>query len=94
MKLKTIVMTSLIALSANMASASGAIDHLSTESIKLTLTPTQIETVLNQWKEHELTRIEERAQLISDRAPIEARREMVKNQIEQEYNQAARALGL
>lgn len=94
MKLKTIVMTSLIALSANMASASSAIDHLSTESIKQTLTPIQIKAALNQWKEKELTRIEERAQLISDRAPIEARREMVKNQIEQEYTQVSKALGL
>ncbi|OHY90171.1 hypothetical protein BI375_07950 [Vibrio rotiferianus] len=94
MKLKTIVMTSLIALSANTASASSAIDHLSTQSIKLTLTPTQIDTALNQWKEQELTRMEERAQLISDRAPIEARREMVKYQIEQEYNRTVKAFGL
>ena len=75
-------------------SAASAIDALSVESIKATLTPKQIQQSLNHWKERELKQLETRAQTISDRAPIEARRELVKSQIEQEYKQTAKALGL
>ncbi|WP_373958298.1 hypothetical protein [Vibrio gigantis] len=89
---KIITITAL-ALSMN-ASAASAIDALSIESIKATLTPEQIQQSLNQWKENELKQIESRAQNISDRAPIEARRQLVKSQVEQEYKQTAKALGL
>lgn len=89
---KIITITAL-ALSMNVSAAS-AIDVLSIESIKATLTPEQIQQSLNQWKENELKQIESRAQNISDRAPIEARRQLVKSQIEQEYKQTAKALGL
>ncbi|EJY4612589.1 hypothetical protein OGF91_003738 [Vibrio vulnificus] len=86
---------SLAALTLSMnVSAASAIDALSVESIKSTLTPEQIQQSLNQWKEGELNQLESRAQAISDRAPIEARRELVKSQIEQEYKQTAQALGL
>ncbi|MFM2596598.1 hypothetical protein AAFX19_28000 [Vibrio harveyi] len=86
---------SLVALTLSMnVSAASAIDALSVESIKATLTPEQIQQSLNQWKEGELNQLESRAQAISDRAPIEARRELVKSQIEQEYKQTAQALGL
>ncbi|MBB1463613.1 hypothetical protein H5300_09840 [Vibrio sp. SG41-7] len=89
---KVITLTALT-LSMNVSAAS-AIDALSVESIKATLTPEQIQQSLNQWKERELKQLETRAQAISDRAPIEARRELVKSQIEQEYKQTAKALGL
>lgn len=86
---------SLAALTLSMnVSAASAIDALSVESIKATLTPEQIQQSLNHWKENELKQLESRAQAISDRAPIEARRELVKSQIEQEYKQTAQALGL
>ena len=86
---------SLAALTLSMnVSAASAIDALSVESIKATLTPEQVQQSLNQWKEGELNQLELRAQAISDRAPIEARRELVKSQIEQEYKQTAQALGL
>lgn len=86
---------SLAALTLSMnVSAASAIDVLSVESIKATLTPEQIQQSLNQWKKGELNQLESRAQAISDRAPIEARRELVKSQIEQEYKQTAQALGL
>ncbi|WP_375751842.1 hypothetical protein [Vibrio sp. HN007] len=86
---------SLAALTLSMnVSAASAVDALSVESIKATLTPEQIQQSLNQWKEGELNQLESRAQAISDRAPIEARRELVKSQIEQEYKQTAQALGL
>lgn len=85
----------LAALTISMnASASSAIDALSVESIKTTLTPVQIQQSLNQWKENQLEQVELRAQNISDKAPIEARRELVKSQIEQEYKQTAKAFGL
>lgn len=85
----------LAALTMSMnVSATSAIDALSVESIKATLTSEQIQQSLNQWKEKELKQLESRAQAISDRAPIEARRELVKAQIEQEYKQTAKALGL
>ncbi|MBE8575828.1 hypothetical protein [Vibrio sp. OPT18] len=88
-----VITLAALTLSMNVSAAS-AIDALSVESIKATLTPEQIQQSLNQWKEGELKQLETRAQAISDRAPIEARRELVKSQIEQEYKQTAKALGL
>ncbi|MGC9534583.1 hypothetical protein, partial [Vibrio atlanticus] len=88
-----VITLAALTLSMNVSAAS-AIDALSVESIKATLTPEQIQQSLNQWKEDELKQLETRAQAISDRAPIEARRELVKSQIEQEYKQTAKALGL
>jgi hypothetical protein len=88
-----IITLAVLSLSMNV-SATSAIDALSIESIKATLTPVQIQQSLNQWKENELKQIESHAQNISDRAPIEARRELVESQIEQEYKQTAKALGL
>ena len=86
---------SLAALTLSMnVSAASAIEALGVESIKATLTPEQIQQSLNQWKENQLKQVESRALNISDRTPIEARRELVKSQIEQEYKQTAHALGL
>ncbi|HDZ5414935.1 TPA: hypothetical protein RTK63_000351 [Vibrio harveyi] len=90
--IKTIVIASVV-LSTNVF-AESAIERLSIETIKQELTPAQIERALEQWKAEELTDLEQKAQAISDRAPIEARREMVKQQINQEYNQALNAFGL
>ncbi|CAK1758455.1 conserved exported hypothetical protein [Vibrio crassostreae] len=89
---KIITLASLT-ISMNVSAAS-AINALSIESIKATLTSEQIQQSLNQWKESQLKRVESRAQNISDRAPIEARRELVESQIEQEYKQTAKAFGL
>jgi hypothetical protein len=88
-----VITLAALTLSMNV-SATDALNTLSVESIKATLTPEQIQQSLNQWKENQLKQVESRAQNISDRAPIEARREMVKAQIEQEYKQTAKALGL
>ncbi|MEZ9440280.1 hypothetical protein [Vibrio atlanticus] len=88
-----VITLAALTLSMNVSAAS-ALNALSVESIKATLTPEQIQQSLNQWKENELKQLETRAQAISDRAPIEARRELVKSQIEQEYKQTAKALGL
>lgn len=85
----------LVALTISInVSANSAIDTLSIESIKVTLTPEQIQQSLNQWKINELKQLESRAQAISDKAPISARRELVKSKIEQEYKLTAQALGL
>lgn len=88
-----VITLAALTLSMNVSAAS-AIDALSVESIKATRTPEQIQQTLDQWKGDELKQLESRAQAISDRAPIEARRELVKSQIEQEYKQTAKALGL
>ncbi len=88
-----VITLAALTLSMNVSAAS-AIATLNVESIKATLTPEQIQQSLNHWKEGELKQLESRAQAISDRAPIEARRELVKSQIEQEYKQTAKALGL
>ncbi|MEF1201224.1 hypothetical protein QTO12_11755 [Vibrio owensii] len=90
--IKTIVIASVV-LSTRVF-AESAIEHLSIETIKQDLTPAQIERALEQWKAEELTDLEQKAQAISDRAPIEARRELVKQQINQEYKQALNAFGL
>ena len=90
--IKTVVIASVV-LSTNVF-AESAIEHLSIETIKQDLTPAQIEVTLKQWKAEELTDLEQKAQAISDRAPIEARREMVKQQINQEYKQALITFGL
>ncbi|HCM1607771.1 TPA: hypothetical protein N2965_005274 [Vibrio parahaemolyticus] len=90
--IKTVVIASVV-LSTNVF-AESAIERLSVETIKQELTPAQIELTLKQWKTEELTNLEQKAQAISDRAPIEARREMVKQQINQEYKQALIAFGL
>ncbi len=95
MKSFLIKAVALTTLSASMnVSAESAIEALSVESIKATLTPEQIQLTLNQWKKDELRHMELRAQRISDKAPIEARRAIAKSQIEQEDTQTARALGL
>lgn len=83
--IKTIVIASVV-LSTNVV-AESAIERLSIETIKQELTPAQIERALEQWKLEELNGLEQKAQAISDRAPIEARRELVKQQIDQEYKQ-------
>lgn len=90
--IKTIVIASVV-LSTNVF-AESAIERLSIETIKQEFTPAQIERALEQWKAEELTNLEQKAQAISDRAPIEARREMVKQQINQEYKQALITFGL
>ncbi|MBE4038289.1 hypothetical protein HJ123_15055 [Vibrio parahaemolyticus] len=90
--IKTIVIASVV-LSTNVF-AESAIESLSIETIKQELRPAQIEHALEQWKAEELTDLEQKAQAISDRAPIEARREMVKQQINQEYKQALITFGL
>ncbi|HAS8502918.1 TPA: hypothetical protein I7764_03770 [Vibrio vulnificus] len=90
--IKTVVIASVV-LSTNVF-AESAIERLSIETIKQELTLAQIEVTLKQWKAEELTDLEQKAQAISDRAPIEARREMVKQQINQEYKQALNAFGL
>ncbi|WP_182037005.1 hypothetical protein [Vibrio diabolicus] len=90
--IKTVVIASVV-LSTNVF-AESAIERLSIETIKQELTPAQIEVTLKQWKAEELTDLEQKAKAISDRAPIEARREMVKQQINQEYKQALNAFGL
>ena len=90
--IKTIVIASVV-LSTNVF-AESAIERLSVETIKQELTPAQIELTLKQWKTEELTNLEQKAQAISDLAPIEARREMVKQQINQEYKQALIVFGL
>ncbi|HIF9213473.1 TPA: hypothetical protein ACX6QX_002788 [Photobacterium damselae] len=90
--IKTIVIASVV-LSTDIF-AKSAIEHLSIETIKQELTPAQIEQALEQWKTKELTNLEQKAQAISDHAPIEARREMVKQQINQEYKQTLKVFGL
>ncbi|MFG6245683.1 hypothetical protein [Vibrio diabolicus] len=90
--IKTIVIASVV-LSTNVF-AESAIERLSIETIKQELKPDQIEQALEQWKAEELTDLEQKAQAISDHAPIEARREMVKQQINQEYKQALITFGL
>ncbi|WP_215404089.1 hypothetical protein [Vibrio gigantis] len=95
MKLIITKVITLVALTISInVSADSAIDTLNIESIKATLTPKQIRQSLNQWKMNELKQLESRARSISDRAPIEARRELVKSQIEQEFKLTAQALGL
>ncbi|EKO3914949.1 hypothetical protein GI293_000075 [Vibrio fluvialis] len=74
--------------------AQSATEALSMTIVKENLSKQQIQQTLDAWKADALTHIEARARFISDRAPIEARRDMVKRQIEDEYNQAAKQLGL
>ncbi|PTP43461.1 hypothetical protein [Vibrio splendidus] len=88
-----IITLAALTISMNVSAAS-AIDALSIESIKATLTSEQIQQSLNQWKESQLKQVKSRVQNFSDRAPIEARRELVESQIEQEYKQTAKAFGL
>lgn len=90
--IKTIVITTT-ALSMNTFAAS-AIESLSIETIKQTLTPMQVEIALDNWKSKEITHIEQRAQLVSDGLSIKDRRELLKQQIRSEYNQTAKAFGL
>lgn len=74
--------------------ADTAITNVSVDTIKQTMTPEQIRQSLDNQKANEMTQIEAKAQAISDRAPIEARRELAKAQIEQEYSRTSKALGL
>lgn len=90
--IKTIALATAV-LSMN-TFANTAIESLSIETIKQELTPVQIEQVLKQWKANQLESLETKAQAISDRAPIEARRELVKHQINHEYKQTLNAFGL
>ncbi|OOX29510.1 hypothetical protein BJL85_15725 [Vibrio parahaemolyticus] len=94
--MKSIINTIAIASIAFSVSAfaKSPLDQLSVEAIKQTLTPEQIEQVLEQWRTEELKHIEQKARAISDRAPIEARREFVEQQINREYKQALITFGL
>lgn len=74
--------------------AQSATEALNMAVVKESFSKHQIQQTLDAWKADALTHIEARAQAISDRAPIEARRDMAKRQIEDEYNQAAKQLGL
>lgn len=74
--------------------AYNAIETVNIKTIKHTLTPEQIQLSLNQWKASELANLESIAQSMSDKVPLEARRELAKERIEMEYKQSATALGL
>lgn len=74
--------------------AQSATEALNMAIVKESFSKHQIQQTLDAWKADALTHIEARAQAISDRAPIEARRDMAKRQIEDEYNQVAKQLGL
>ena len=93
MKLTTMIVTALLTLSTS-AMAADPITHLSVASIKQTLTQEQIQDELRDWYKNELTQVEQRAQKMSDRAPIEARRQYVKQSIEHEYQTMKTEFGL
>lgn len=76
------------------AYAANAMESLSIETIKQTLTKDQIELVLDAWKHERLVNLEQETLLISDKIPAGSRDEMLKTQIEYEYNKMAKALGL
>lgn len=76
------------------AQAQSALGHVSAESIKSTLSRSQIEQSLEQWKQNQFALLEKKADAISHKAPIEARRELAKKRIEREYNQMTKVLGL
>lgn len=93
MKLSTIISSALLMLSTSV-SAADPITQLSVASIKQTLTQVQINTVLDAWYKEELSHIEQHAHKLSDRAPIEARRQLVKQSIESEYKALKTEFGL
>ncbi|HCG7112431.1 TPA: hypothetical protein NJ328_001261 [Vibrio parahaemolyticus] len=76
------------------ATATDTISTVNIEAIKSTLTPEQIQPLLNNWKSQELANIESRAKNMTDKVPLEARRDIAKSQIDTEYKQAAKTLGL
>lgn len=95
MKLITIVPVSslLLTLSAHTL-ASDPIAHLSATSIKQTLTSEQIQQSLHHWYMDELSQVEEQAQNISDRIPINIRRVFVTQTIDSEYEALKTEFGL
>lgn len=94
--MKSVITTIAIAsaaLSMN-AFATSAMNNLSIESIKQTLTKDQIEVVLNKWKNERLTDIKSGASLSTGQIPAGSRDQMLRAQVEYEYQKIAKSLGL
>ncbi|WP_112480154.1 hypothetical protein [Vibrio variabilis] len=87
---------SLIALSviASMVSFSvfsqNAMDYMTVQSIKHSMSKSDIEKALESWRNAQLDNIEVRARYVSDRAP----RQYVIDTIENDYQVARQKLGL
>lgn len=88
-----LIVVAFAAISMN-AFATSALESLSVETIKQTMTTEQIEVALDKWKSEKLADIRWQAPLISERAPAEAKTDMLKAQVEREYNQMVKDLGL
>ncbi|EJG1926116.1 hypothetical protein [Vibrio parahaemolyticus] len=82
-------------LSANVL-ACNAMEDMSAQVIKKTLTPEQIQTSLDKWRSDELSKIDSipMIQFQHDEAPDGARETLARNSLEAKYNELAYELGL
>ncbi|GEM79126.1 hypothetical protein [Vibrio superstes] len=80
-----------LSLSCN-ALATNALDSLSIESIKQNMSAEQIQMTLDEWKEQQLSMVEQKVEAMSDSAPYIERKKYVMLRIEQEYDNLNKAL--
>ncbi len=96
--MKSVIKTIVIVFAATSmnAFATNVIESLGIETIKQTMTKDQIEVVLNKWKNERLANIETELEtsLSTSQAPIVARRGILRDQIEYEYETLAKSLAL
>ncbi|XAW90435.1 hypothetical protein ABDK09_13600 [Vibrio sp. CDRSL-10 TSBA] len=88
-----LIAVSLLALSAP-ALASNVIESLSIETIKHTMTKDQITTLLTDWKNERIANIHYDTSLLAQKIPAGLVHEVLRAQIEYDYNKAATAFGL
>lgn len=82
-------------LSANVL-ACNAVEDMSVQVIKKTLTPEQIQASLDKWSSEELSKIDSipMIQFQNDIAPVGARETLARNAVETKYSELADEMGL
>ncbi|MGF1771388.1 hypothetical protein L4C42_03660 [Vibrio wakamikoensis] len=90
MRAKLITLTIIASAVSFTATSQDALDYMTIQSIKSSMSKSDIEQALENWRSAQLENIEVRARYVSDRAPSQ----YVIDTIEDEYQVARQKLGL
>ncbi|MGR5092843.1 hypothetical protein ACPV5O_09375 [Vibrio maritimus] len=90
MRAKLIALAIIASAVSFTASSQDALDYMTIQSIKSSMSKSDIEQALENWRSAQLENIEVRARYVSDRAP----RQYVIDTIENDYQVARQKLGL
>lgn len=92
--MKNITIATIAIIFSSMTFASTVEETLAAESVKATVAPAVISAQIEAWHTDALANVDNEAHKISDRAPIEARRQMVRDDIQSEYNRLIKLYSL